>query len=76
MTDPTWVTVAQAIHYTGRSERTIRRILAEHQVEERQDGRRILLSLTDLRRAQQLRKPGRRGTGRDDKGHAGTEEHR
>lgn len=58
MTEHTWVTVAEAVQHTGKSERTIRRITAEHDIEARQNGRSVQWNLADIRRAIQLRKWG------------------
>ncbi|MFL0711656.1 MAG: hypothetical protein ACJLS2_02435 [Microcella pacifica] len=58
MTDPEWVTVGQAVIVTGKSERTIRRITADHDIDAKQDGRRVLWKTEHLRRAIELRKWG------------------
>ncbi len=60
MTDPTWVTVTEAVIFTGKSERTIRRITADHDIEAKQDGRRILWNLPDIRKAIKHRHWGRK----------------
>lgn len=60
MSEHTWVTVAEAVILTGKGERTIRRIVADHNIEARQNGRSVQWNLADIRRAIQLRKWGGR----------------
>ena len=58
MSAPTWVTVGEATILTGKSERTIRRIVADHNIDAKQDGRRVLWKIADIRRAIELRQWG------------------
>ena len=53
MTAPTWVTVGEATILTGKSERTIRRITADHDIDALQDGRSIRWKISDIRRAKE-----------------------
>lgn len=60
MHNPTWVTVPEAVILTGKGERTIRRIVAEHHIDARQNGRSILWHLPQIRAAIAQRRPGRK----------------
>ena len=75
MSEPEWVTVAEAVIRTGKGERTIRRIVADHNIDAKQNGRSILWNLPQIRTAISERRPGRSGTGSDQKRHADTRKH-
>ena len=64
MSDPTWVTVTEAVIRTGKGERTIRRITADHDIDALQDGRSILWNLPQIRTAIAKRLRGRKPTRR------------